>query len=80
METLQAEHTYHIFNRANGYEKLFLSGENYRFFLEKYRHYIGPVVDTFGYCLMPNHFHFLTRIKSASENQTFKVSKTLKVL
>jgi len=54
---------YHIYNRANGSEKLFLSQENYRYFLEKYRQYISPVADTFCYCLMPNHFHLLVRIK-----------------
>src|SRR5699024_12693075 len=25
-----------------------------------------PIADTFCYCLMPNHFHFLVRIKSES--------------
>ena len=41
-----------------------------------------PVADTYAYCLLKNHFHFLLRIKTAEEQlaQTFKVSKTLKVL
>jgi hypothetical protein len=57
------ETTYHIYNRANGNGKLFLSPENYRYFLEKYILYISPIADTFCYCLMPNHFHFLIRIR-----------------
>ena len=61
------EATYPIYNRANGTEKLFVSTENYRFFLERYKQYILPVADTFCYCLMPNHFHFLLRIKNENE-------------
>jgi putative transposase len=58
---------YHIYNRANGNEKLFLTADNYYYFLRKYKSYLQPVADTFCYCLMPNHFHFLIRIKSESE-------------
>src|SRR5947207_891834 len=58
---------YHLYNRANGNEKLFYTTENFRYFLQKYTHYIHPVADTFCYCLMPNHFHFIARIKSEAE-------------
>jgi len=58
---------YHIYNRANGSEKVFRSEENYRFFLEKFNFYVSPIADTFSFCLMPNHFHFLLRIKSEKE-------------
>lgn len=70
---LEPESTYHIFNRANGSEKLFLSDDNYRYFLKKYDEYIYPIADTFCYCLMPNHFHFLVRVKKESVlNEFFK--------
>jgi putative transposase len=59
--------TYHIYNRANGNENIFVNKGNYFFFLEKYKHYISPIADTFCYCLMPNHFHFLIRVKSERE-------------
>lgn len=55
---------YHVFNRTNNREKLFLSDENRRFFLKKFRKYLSPVVDTFCWCLLSNHFHFLIRVKS----------------
>jgi putative transposase len=55
--------TYHIYNRAHGREPLFLKQEHYQFFLTKYKQYISPIADTFCYCLMPNHFHFLIRFK-----------------
>lgn len=66
---------YHIFSRANGNEKLFHSPENYRFFLEKYWQYIVPVADSFAYCLLPNHFHFLIQIRSAEELAKYYVGK-----
>jgi putative transposase len=70
-ETLSADYTYHIYNRANGNECLFKSAENYSYFLKKYLEYINPIADTFCYCMMPNHFHFLIRIKSKKELQAF---------
>ncbi len=54
---------YHLYNHSNGYLNLFRSEDNYRYFLEKYIKYFDLFADTFAYCLMPNHFHFLVRIK-----------------
>ncbi len=67
MTPLEPDSYYHIFNRANGNEKIFRSSNNYNFFLRKYTKHIVPISDTFCYCLMPNHFHFLIRIKNESE-------------
>lgn len=58
---------YHIFNHANGDEDLFREPENYRYFLQQYHRHIGQVADTYSYCLMPNHFHLLVRIKPKEE-------------
>jgi REP element-mobilizing transposase RayT len=58
---------YHIYNRANGSENLFRNEENYHFFLKKYSWHINPIAETYAYCLMPNHFHFLLRIKETEE-------------
>ncbi len=59
--------TYHLYNRAVGNEKLFLSDSDYRHFLKKYELYISPIAETYAYCLLPNHFHFLLRIKDENE-------------
>jgi putative transposase len=68
--------TYHIISHAAGNELLFRSEENYRFFLQKYAAYIGPVADTNAYALLPNHFHFLIRIKNQASIQAhFKKKK-----
>jgi len=63
---LETEKHYHIFNRANGNDSIFLSEDNYDFFLRKYKIHIAPICDTFCYCLMPNHFHLLIRFKDDS--------------
>ena len=64
LSLLEPDAHYHIYNRANGNDKLFKCKENYYIFLKKYSEFISPICDTFSYCLMPNHFHFLVKIKS----------------
>jgi len=63
MEKLQPNKTYHIYNHANGIENIFEEDENYRFFLEKYELYISHIAETYVYCLLPNHFHLVVRIR-----------------
>lgn len=62
---------YHIYNRANGEENVFREPENYRFFLEKYLEKTQQVADTVAYCLMPNHFHLLVKVKEEKELEAF---------
>lgn len=65
--TLKPDGVYHVYNRANGSEKLFLQDMNYRYFLKKFQEYIHPIAEVYSYCLMPNHFHVLLKIKSEEE-------------
>lgn len=67
---MEPSKTYHLYTHANGFENLFRSQENYRYFLSKYEHFIPSVADTLAYCLMPNHVHFLIRIKGEKEIRT----------
>jgi len=60
---------YHIFNRSNNNEIVFKSSENYLYFLNKYRKYLGIMIETLAYCLMPTHFHFLVYIASEDISQ-----------
>lgn len=64
---LEPHKVYHIWTHANGKENLFRVAENYRYFLRKYVHYIHPLVDTYAYCLMPNHLHLMLRVKNERE-------------
>ncbi len=59
--------TYHLYTHANGSENLFRNDENFRYFLKRYEEFISGVADTLAYCLMPNHIHFLVRVKSETE-------------
>jgi REP-associated tyrosine transposase len=54
---------YHIFNHANGREDVFVQPENYIYFLGKYAGKLDALVQTLAYCLMPNHFHLLVKIR-----------------
>ena len=58
---------YHVYNKTNNKELLFQSYDNYLYFLKQYYQYISPVADTFAWNLLPDHFHFLIRIKSSVE-------------
>lgn len=58
------EGIFHVYNRTNNKELLFKSTENKLYFLRQYHKYVHPFVDTFCWNLLPNHFHFLIRIKT----------------
>lgn len=57
---------YHVYNRTNNEEPLFLDNADMISFLNKYDKFLSPFLDTFGWSLLPNHFHLLTRIKPRS--------------
>jgi len=58
---------YHIYNHSNGNLNIFRTEENYRFFIERFVKYMSPYADTYAYCLMPSHFHFLIRVREFRE-------------
>lgn len=60
---LEAGNYYHIYNRGNNSGQIFFTDRNYGYFLDKYRQYTGPYVQTIAYCLLPNHFHLLVKIR-----------------
>ncbi len=64
---LEPDKTYHVYNHGNAKDNIFRCDDNYTYFLKKYIEYIYPIADTFAYCLMPNHFHLLLRIKSEKD-------------
>lgn len=66
---------YHIYNRGNNRENLFLENRNYPYFLNLYAKHIEPVADTYAYNLMRNHFHLSVRIKT--EEEWIKTSQVL---
>jgi REP element-mobilizing transposase RayT len=61
---------YHIFNHAVGSDDLFREEENFLFFLRKISSRLVSFADMYAYCLMPNHFHFVLRIKERTHLDT----------
>lgn len=64
---LQYDSYYHIYNRGNNRENIFIQERNYYYFMNLYARYINSVAETYAYCLLRNHFHLLVRIKSEEE-------------
>ena len=51
---------YHIINRGNQKQKVFLENSDFEKYLELLKHYKRKYgFKIFGYCLMPNHIHLL---------------------
>jgi putative transposase len=65
--SLQHGKVYHIYNRGNNREDLFRFPEDYQHFLRLYEKYIEPIAETYAWCLLGNHFHFLVKIKDGQE-------------
>ena len=66
-EPLTYGNYFHIYNHGVGNRNLFSEPDNYEYFLDLYDEYISPVAETYAWCLMPNHFHLLARIKEKAE-------------
>jgi REP element-mobilizing transposase RayT len=64
---LEPSNYYHFYNRGNNKENIFLSDDNYIFFIKLMEKYLVPIADIYSYCLLPNHFHFVLRIKDHEE-------------
>lgn len=60
-EVLTSNCFYHIFNRGNNGENIFIENINYSYFLKLIKRHITPVADIYSYCLLKNHFHLLIR-------------------
>ncbi len=77
LEKLKPGKFYHIYNRGNNKEDIFIEERNYDYFLRQYQKYVSPIADTFAYCLMKNHFHLLVRIKTQAKTHEVLPGKIL---
>lgn len=76
---------YHVYNQGNNRRDIFFNQHNYLFFLEKMKKHLLPYADVLGYCLMPNHFHWMilvneVELPTQGFTQGFTSSETLSEL
>ena len=57
---------YHIYNRGINRCTIFYRRSNYYHFIDKIKRYISPHCSIVAWCLMPNHFHLLVKIREDS--------------
>lgn len=72
IEPLEHGKFYHVYNRGINKSDVFFEYENYEHFIRLYENHISPIAETYAWCLMKNHFHFLVRIKEEHELQETK--------
>ncbi len=58
---------YHIYNRGNNGENIFVQERNYEYFMKLYSTHIDPIAETYAYCLLRNHFHVSVKTKTEEE-------------
>lgn len=73
IQALERGNYYHIYNRGINSCTLFKEKDNYEHFLKLFETHIEPIAETFAWCLMKNHFHFLVRIKEIAEINSDKI-------
>jgi REP element-mobilizing transposase RayT len=54
---------YHLFNRGVNRQKIFFQERNYSYFLKLVDQFLTDYVIILAYALLPNHFHFVVKIK-----------------
>lgn len=55
---------YHIYNRGNNRENIFVQQRNYAYFMDLWWKHISPIAETWACCLIRNHFHAAVYIKN----------------
>lgn len=66
-QPFETGHFFHVYNRGNNQENIFLEKENYTYFLNLLKKYLLDVCHIYSYCLLPNHFHIILKFKEDSE-------------
>ncbi len=56
---------YHLHRPSDEGKIIFKEEINYLFFLERYQLYLGELVSTLAYCLLPSEFHFIIKVNTA---------------
>ncbi|WP_324720878.1 transposase [Salinimicrobium sp. HB62] len=68
-QPLLPDQYFHIYNRGNNGENIFIEERNYQYFLLLISKHLLPVCNVLAYCMLKNHFHLVVKTK---EKQTEK--------
>ena len=60
---------YHVYNHAISQELLFKDLQNYPYFVRRMFDHLEKYVEVNAYCLMPNHYHLLIRVRKFSSDE-----------
>ena len=66
---------YHIYNRGNNHENVFLQERNYDYFMELWWKHTSKIAETCAYCLLKNHFHATVFIKYEEDLKGLKLKE-----
>ena len=58
---------YHIYNRGNNRENVFIQERNYAYFMELWWKHTFQIAETYAFCLLRNHFHAAVYIKNKED-------------
>ena len=58
---------FHIYNRGNNGENIFVQERNYAYFMELWWKHTSPIAETWAYGLLRNHFHAAVWIKEKTD-------------
>ena len=58
---------YHIYNRGNNRENIFIQERNYAYSMELWWKHISPIAETWAFCLLRNHFHASVYIREQAD-------------
>jgi len=69
---VQANAYYHIVNRGNQKQEVFLENDDFARYLQLLKHFKRKyTAKLYGYCLMPNHVHLILTPKDPAELARF---------
>ena len=66
-EKFEYDTFFHVYNRGNNKEDIFIEDKNYSYFLKLIKDHLLGVAEIYAYCLLKNHFHLIIRIKDKNE-------------
>ena len=72
---IKAGYYYHIYNRGNNHQNIFIEERNYDYFYSKIAEAFKDKIKLICYCLMPNHYHLIV-----SPSSDFTLEKAMQAI